>query len=117
MYTTEDAAVFSNSNESAKTKVIIPKGTQVYVARGNSVRSKVKWYNYSGWISNSMYSNHKPVYLVTTAVRDSSYIEPIHKVNDYRPSSSSGGTVQVKGYYRKNGTYVRPHTRSTPRRK
>lgn len=29
---------------------------------------------------------------------------------------SSGGTVNVKGYYRKDGTYVRPHTRSAPRR-
>ncbi len=29
-------------------------------------------------------------------------------------SSSSGGTVHVKGYYRKDGTYVRPHTRSAP---
>lgn len=25
------------------------------------------------------------------------------------------GPVKVKGYYRKNGTYVRPHTRSYPR--
>lgn len=31
--------------------------------------------------------------------------------------SGSSGTVQVKGYYRKDGTYVRPHTRSAPRRK
>jgi hypothetical protein len=29
---------------------------------------------------------------------------------------SAGGPVQVKGYYRKNGTYVQPHTRSAPRR-
>lgn len=27
-------------------------------------------------------------------------------------SGSSGGTVSVRGYYRKDGTYVRPHTRS-----
>lgn len=27
---------------------------------------------------------------------------------------SSGGPVHVKGYYRKDGTYVRPHTRSAP---
>jgi len=27
---------------------------------------------------------------------------------------SSGGTVHVKGYYRKDGTYVQPHTRSAP---
>lgn len=31
--------------------------------------------------------------------------------------SNSGGTVQVKGYYRKDGTYVRPHTRRAPRRR
>lgn len=30
-------------------------------------------------------------------------------------SASSGGTVNVKGYTRKNGTYVQPHTRSAPR--
>ena len=33
-------------------------------------------------------------------------------------ASNSGGskTVYVRGYYRKNGTYVRPHRRSRPRR-
>jgi SLA1 homology domain 1, SHD1 len=29
-------------------------------------------------------------------------------------SSYSGGTVHVNGYYRKDGTYVRPHTRRAP---
>jgi hypothetical protein len=37
------------------------------------------------------------------------------------PSSGShptpGTDVQVKSYYRKDGTYVRPHTRSAPKRK
>jgi endonuclease YncB( thermonuclease family) len=32
-------------------------------------------------------------------------------------SSSAGKEVHVKGYYRKDGTYVRPHTRSAPKRK
>jgi hypothetical protein len=31
-------------------------------------------------------------------------------------SGSANGTVQVRGYYRKNGTYVQPHTRRSPRR-
>jgi len=31
-------------------------------------------------------------------------------------SSPGGGPVHVRGYYRKDGTYVRPHTRSLPRR-
>jgi SLA1 homology domain 1, SHD1. len=29
-------------------------------------------------------------------------------------SSASGGTIQVSGYTRKDGTYVRPHTRHAP---
>lgn len=33
------------------------------------------------------------------------------------PARSTGGSVQVKGYYRKDGTYVRPHTRSAPKRR
>lgn len=28
---------------------------------------------------------------------------------------TSGGAVHVRGYYRRDGTYVRPHTRSRPR--
>jgi hypothetical protein len=33
------------------------------------------------------------------------------------PALRTNGPVQVRGYYRKDGTYVRPHTRSAPRRK
>jgi hypothetical protein len=32
------------------------------------------------------------------------------------PASTGSGTVHVRGYYRRDGTYVRPHTRSRPRR-
>jgi len=31
-----------------------------------------------------------------------------------KSSKSSSGTVNVKGYYRKDGTYVQPYTRSAP---
>jgi len=31
-------------------------------------------------------------------------------------TGSTSGTVQVRGYTRKDGTYVSPHTRSAPRR-
>lgn len=43
----------------------------------------------------------------------------LHRAPDPTPSysGSTGGTVHVRGYYRKNGTYVRPHTRSAPRRR
>lgn len=61
----------------------------------------------------------------TTAVVDK--VKPADRASTYVPSyspprtSSSrktpGTEVQVKGYYRKNGTYVAPHTRSRPRRR
>jgi hypothetical protein len=31
-------------------------------------------------------------------------------------SGAIGGSVHVRGYYRREGTYVQPHTRSAPRR-
>ena len=34
-----------------------------------------------------------------------------------RSDLKENGPVQVRGYYRKDGTYVRPHTRSRPRRR
>lgn len=33
--------------------------------------------------------------------------------SNYSTGTSTGGSVSVKGYYRKDGTYVRPHTRSS----
>jgi hypothetical protein len=35
----------------------------------------------------------------------------------YQAPSYGSGSVNVRGYYRKDGTYVRPHTRSRPRRR
>lgn len=39
---------------------------------------------------------------------------PGYSPSPYAPSI--GGPVHVRGYYRRNGTYVAPHTRSRPRR-
>lgn len=33
------------------------------------------------------------------------------------PAPATGGPVHVRGYYRRDGTYVRPHSRSRPRRR
>lgn len=47
-----------------------------------------------------------------------SYLRTSIKSNsNYSTSSSSGGNVSVKGYYRKDGTYVKPHTRKSPSRR
>jgi hypothetical protein len=43
----------------------------------------------------------------------------LHRAPEAAPaySGATGGTVHVRGYYRKDGTYVRPHTRGAPRRR
>jgi hypothetical protein len=48
--------------------------------------------------------------------RNDTYSSPDYS-SDYDSSSysGSGGTVHVRGYYRKDGTYVRPHTRRRSR--
>lgn len=55
----------------------------------------------------------------TETYKPSSYIAPQNSIYIRSPSStgsySSGGSVRVRGYYRKNGTYVRPHTRKRRR--
>ena len=52
------------------------------------------------------YSTHRPT-------ASSSGTSTTRSASSYTPR---GGPVQVRGYYRKNGTYVRPHTRSAPTR-
>jgi hypothetical protein len=37
--------------------------------------------------------------------------------HEVKGKKTSGGRVAVRGYTRKDGTYVRPHTRSAPKRK
>jgi hypothetical protein len=57
----------------------------------------------------------KPPVADSTELSDSTLMAPDSTVHYSRGKSSSGGTVQVKGYYRKNGTYVKPYTRSAPK--
>jgi hypothetical protein len=55
------------------------------------------------------------------AVASADTYEPPPPANDHPVaavghSNGGGGAVHVKGYHRKDGTYVPPHTRSAPRR-
>jgi hypothetical protein len=56
---------------------------------------------------------------LSTRENDSSPTSRVPAPSYTAPSSSysGGGTVHVRGYYRKNGTYVQPHTRSAPHRR
>lgn len=51
-----------------------------------------------------------------TRLRDSLVTTDSVRKYEYR-GGRSGGSTYVRGHYRKDGTYVRPHTRSAPRRR
>ncbi|MFP3833297.1 hypothetical protein [Chryseobacterium sp. SIMBA_028] len=108
----EDATVYSSA-DSTNIVTIIPKNTQVFLSskpnKGNY--KKIKWNNYSGWAHNPVYTSYNNYIPVKTPSRTSTYNYSSENTR------SSGGSVSVKGYYRKNGTYVKPHTRSSPSRR
>lgn len=108
---TEDTNVYAtSSNENIITT--IPKDTQVYISNKANKKNykKIKWGNYYGLAYNPSYTS----YSAYTSAESYNTSTPSY---NYTPSTSSGGTVHVKGYTRKDGTYVRPHTRSAPRRR
>lgn len=106
----EDTPIFTSKN-GKESVTIIPKGSGAYITRNDKKERKVKWRTFKGWVINPTYSN--------PSVSSNSNNNNSSK-STYTPSStktSTGGTVQVKGYTRKNGTYVAPHTRSSPKRR
>ena len=96
----EDTSLL-NSQGSTRDIAIVQKGEKVFLStkfyRGKYKR--IKWKNYSGWVINPKDSIYNPNTKTT--------------FSSYTPSVNSKGSVHVRGYYRKNGTYVRPHTRSS----
>jgi len=103
----EDAIIHTTKN-ATDTIAIIPKGYGAYINASTEKYRKVKWKNYKGWVINPSYSN------ANTSSNNYNLTKTTYQNTS---SSSSGGSVYVKGYTRKDGTYVRPHTRSTARRR
>ncbi|MDV3835250.1 hypothetical protein CMU13_18180 [Elizabethkingia anophelis] len=99
---TEDTPLYSGTNQN-ELITTIPKNTQVYISKKDrkTTYKRIKWNDFTAWAYNPVYTSF-----------DSRY--PYN--NTYYNTSSTGGSVHVRGYYRKDGTYVSPHTRRSPRR-
>ncbi len=105
----EDTPLYASTSQNSSIKTNIPKGTTVYInSRVKANHRKIKWLKYNGWGYNTNYRGS-----ISNYSRSSYNSNRIPKYN----SRSNSGTVHVKGYYRKDGTYVKPHTRSAPKRK
>ena len=109
----EDTPIYNNTNGNGESITVIPRGYSAYIASGTKKHRKIKWKNYKGWAINPVYKNSVDA---SSSGSSSSYDS---SKSNYRSSSStsSGGTVHVKSYTRKDGTYVRSHTRSAPKRR
>ncbi|MDP5200985.1 hypothetical protein [Flavobacterium sp. DG2-3] len=106
----EDTNIYG-SKDSKEIIATIPKGYGAYINTSDNKYRKVKWKKYKGWALNPVYSN---TLMSSTSKSNSNYTKTNYTNNQ---SSTSGGSVHVKGYTRKDGTYVSPHTRSAPRRR
>jgi hypothetical protein len=109
------------TQDTTQIKFYIPQGKQLIAKKKGKKFRAVKYGDVDGYIVTQSFSSELPYssknlkYL--TFNNDSTYTYARVSSSSGRSTSSSGGTVQVKGYYRKNGTYVKPHTRSAPKRK
>lgn len=103
-----ETVLYSSENKGSSVVYSVPSGSSVYIKGKKSKKyRKIKYGNYAGWAYNPNYTESSQY----SSSSSSSFSSSTRSSSNY---SSPGKTVNVKGYYRKNGTYVRPHTRSSP---
>ncbi len=103
-----ETVLYSSGNDGSSVVYSVPSGSSVYIKGKKSKKyRKIKYENYAGWA-------YYPNYTASTNYSSSSSSSSSSSTRSSSNYSSPGKTVNVKGYYRKNGTYVRPHTRSSP---
>ena len=122
----EETPVYSQPDVNNSTAIIPANRTFIYWGKGKRAKTKYgRIYGYSSYLTSwrKLAKLNKKQLTALTFKDDAgySYNQVSNSTYGGRTSSktssnSSGGTVQVKGYTRKDGTYVRPHTRSAPRR-
>ena len=111
----EPLEVYSAPESNSKVAIIQSNKQVVVEGKPNKKYRKVRFGVYSGFITSQSFSSVKRVskYQLPSLVTLTDTTSRISTARSYTPSS---GTVYVKGYYRKDGTYVKPHTRSAPKR-
>lgn len=118
-----DSEIPVNSTASSNDEIFKISPEKPFVVKGNKEKRRTTFGVYSG------YSTYKSSWRLLakltkkqadglTFSNEKGYAYNTSPNANYSGTKStySGGTVQVKGYTRKDGTYVRPHTRSAPRR-
>lgn len=107
------------SPDTHSTYIEIPVGKSLISTGKYKKYRKAKYGNKRGYVYKTKFLSEKKIRSLSDWEFDSETSTYKYSRFNYtlNKSKSTGGTVQVKGYYRKDGTYVRPHTRRAPSRK
>lgn len=122
--TNKPTNIYSTNREIENIVYIIPAGTKVLIKKKYKSSYFIIYDKYKGYSIGCIFNNYHKFNSDSDGILYG-YSTSKKKKNNYSSSSSSsrsyqsssGGSVYVKGYYRKNGTYVKPHTRSAPKRR
>ena len=108
------------------TYIEVPVGKNLISTGKYKKYRRAKYGNKRGYVYKTRFLSEKKIRSLSDWNFDSEtstykYSHSNHALNNstkykYKPTST-GGTVQVKGYYRKDVTYVKPHTRRAPSRR
>jgi hypothetical protein len=112
-----DTPLYSSQNDGSTVICTVSSGSGMFIkGKKHKKYRKIKYGNYIGWAYNPNYteSNSSSSRSSSSSTSQSS---PSSQSSSNYSTPSAGKTVQVKAYYRKDGTYVKSHTRSAPRRK
>jgi hypothetical protein len=119
--TVDKPTAFYSKQDTSKIIFYITEGKQLIAKKKGKKFRAIKFGNSDGYIITQSFIRELPYtaknlkYLSFN--KDSTYTYTKVSSKSRSTSGSSGRTVQVKGYYRKDGIYVKPHTRSSPKRK
>ena len=110
------------TTETSNEEVIKLSPGKSFLIKGSKAKRYTSFGNYHGYTSyNSSWKSlaklNKKQAKLLTFTNENGYAYNPKTIADYSGSknTSSSGSVSVKGYTKKDGTYVKPHTRSAPR--
>ena len=114
--TSEPIKIYKIIDTTSAVSFTIPAGNKVLTQQKSKNYYYIIYDNYKGYAYNPKYTNYHKYNSSVDGVlhRYSSSKQKITRDHNSSSNYTSGSSVQVKGYYRKNGTYVSPHTRSNP---
>jgi hypothetical protein len=114
--TTEPLRVYYEPDTASLLTYTIPIGSKVLTKKKSRRYHYIIFKDHKGYVFKPIYTGYHK-YKTSVDGELYGYTSVKTKSSSSSTYSGSGGTVNVKGYYKKNGTYVSPHTRSAPSRR